>query len=421
MRPLLFGLILLLVLSGCSKPPAEEPEAERPRPVQVAEVRKGAIQRTVTADGILRAIDQSPVSAKISAPVKQFLVNRGDHVRAGQLLAVLESADLTAAAADAKGAYEQSAATYRTVSASSVLEEQGKAQADVEAAKQALDAAQKLLESRQELFRQGALARRLVDEASVSYAQARSQYDIAQRHLESFSSVARQETVNGAAGQRDSARGKYDAALAQLSYAELRSPISGVIAERPAFAGEMANAGTPLLTVMDVSRVIARVNVPVAEAKYIRVGQPSKIVATDGSGEVLGKVTVVSPAVDPQSTTVEVWVEAENPGEKLRPGGTVHVTITADTVSGATLVPPSALYPSQEGGSAVILVEDGTAKQEKVEVGIRNQDWVQILTDLKPGSRVVTEGGLGLEDGVKVSVESPDAPKAGAKEDADEK
>jgi HlyD family secretion protein len=409
--------VLFFALLGCSKPPQETPQPGAPRPVHIAEVRTGSIQRTITADGLLRAIDQSSVTAKISAPVKRFLVNRGDHVQAGQLLAVLESADLAAAVGDAKGSYDQSVAAYRTVSASSVLEELGKAQDDVTAAKQALDAAQKLLDSRQELFRQGALARRLVDEAAVAQSQAKSQYDIAQRHLDTFSSVARQESVNSAAGQRDSAKGKYEAALAQLSYAELRSPISGIVAERPAFGGEMASAGTPLLTIMDISRVIARVNVPQVLAGYVRIGQVAEVVATDGSGAVTGKVFVISPAVDPQSTTVEMWIETPNPSEHLRPGGTVHVTIKADTVQNAVLVPPGALFPSQEGGSAVIVVgEDSTVQQHKVEVGIRTADAVEILEGVRPGAKVVVEGGLGLDDGTKVTIEKADAEKENGKE-----
>jgi len=415
---LAFTTFVVLLLAGCSKPQAEEAkEPDRARPVQVAEVRRGPIARTITAEGVLRAIDQSSVTPKISAPVKQFFVNRGDHVRAGQLLATLENSDLAAAVADAKGVYDQAQADYRTVSGATVTDEVGKAQDDVNAAKQSLDAAQKLLDSRQELLRQGALARRLVDEAAVAKQQAQSQYDIAQRHLQSYSTISRQEVVNSSAGQRASAKGKYDAALAQLSFAEIKSPIAGVISDRPAFAGEMAQAGTPLLTVMNISRVIARVNVPLAQAKYVKVGQSGKIIATDGSGEMNGKVTVVSPAVDPQSTTVEVWIEAENPQERLHPGGTVRVTIDAGAVPDAILVPASALYPSIEGGSGIILVEDGKAKLQKVEVGIRNGDWAQILGDLKPGVVVVTDGGLGLEDDANVTVGKPDADKEDDKDD----
>src|SRR5207344_470154 len=116
--------------------------------------------------------------------------------------------------------------------------------------------------------------------------------------LDSMQSVGRHEEVKSAAGQLDSAKGKYAAALAQLSYAQIKSPISGVVVDRPLFPGEMAAAGAPLITVMDVSSVIARVNLSQAQASFVRVGQSASIAATDGAQQVTGKVTVVSPAID---------------------------------------------------------------------------------------------------------------------------
>src|ERR1700683_4966866 len=103
-----------------------------------------------------------------------------------------------------------------------------------------MDAAQKLLESRQQLQRDGALARRQVDEATVSYAQAKSQYETAKKHLDSVHGVNRVEEVKSAEAQVASAKGKFEAAEAQLSYSEIRSPIAGVVADRSIFAGEMA-------------------------------------------------------------------------------------------------------------------------------------------------------------------------------------
>src|SRR3954451_7416363 len=176
-------IALLVVLCGCAK--EKEKEAEPVAPVQLTEVRTEPIQRVIVAEGVLRALDQSAVMPKISAPVSKFYVNRGDHVKKGQLLATLENRDLAASVTDAKGSYEQASANYRNVSAATVPDELAKAQADVDASKQQADAAKKLLDSREQLFKEGALARKLVDEASVAYAQAKSQYDTARKHLES--------------------------------------------------------------------------------------------------------------------------------------------------------------------------------------------------------------------------------------------
>jgi multidrug efflux pump subunit AcrA (membrane-fusion protein) len=105
----LVGALLLLV-TDCSK--KQQQEAEPIVPVQVAPVRMDSIRRIITADAILYPRDQASVMPKLSAPVRSFYVNRGDSVRKGQLLAVLESRDL-AAAALSKGQYEQAQATYR--------------------------------------------------------------------------------------------------------------------------------------------------------------------------------------------------------------------------------------------------------------------------------------------------------------------
>jgi multidrug efflux pump subunit AcrA (membrane-fusion protein) len=341
--------------------------------------------------------------------VVRFLVNRGDHVRQGQLIAVLENRDLAAAVTDAKGALDQAEATVRNVSNASVPDGLAKALADVAAAKEGMDAARKVQESRQQLLQQGAIARRLVDEAGVAYAQAKSQFDTAQAHVGSVQGVSRVEDVKAVQGQADSAKGKLAAAQAQLSYSEIYAPIAGVVSDRPLFAGELAVPGMPLMTIMDISSVIARVSVPQAEAAYVKVGQSARIVSMDGV-ETTGTVTTVSPAIDPQGTTLEVWVQAVNPGEKLRPGGTVHVTLTADTVRNAVLVPPAALLPSSEGGTSVITVgPDMIAQEHKVQVGIRTKDKAQILEGLDAGTQVVVAGGLGLADGAKVK--RAEAPK----------
>src|SRR5215471_18374131 len=154
--------VSIFSLASCSK--KEVPEAEPVVPVQVTAVRRDAIRRVVAADGVLYPQNQASVTSKISAPVKKFFINRGDHVKEGQLLAVLENRDLSAAALESKGLYEQAAANYRATSTASLPEQVITAQANLRAAKETLDAAKKLLDSREQLFQAGALARRQVDE-----------------------------------------------------------------------------------------------------------------------------------------------------------------------------------------------------------------------------------------------------------------
>jgi RND family efflux transporter MFP subunit len=181
------------------------------------------------------------------------------------------------------------------------------------------------------------------------------------------------------------------------------SPIAGVVADRAVYPGEMPQNGAPLVSIVDTSSVVARANIPVKEASAIQVGRPATITGADG--DIAGKVTVVSPAVDPNTTTVEVWVQAPNPGEKLKPGGTVHVSIKAETLQDATLVSSQAILNSDEGGQMVIVVTpDNVAHQHKVSLGVRQGINVQIVSGVNEGEKVVVSGGLGLDDGSKVVV-----------------
>ena len=396
------GLAMALTLAGCHK---DEREKEPEVPVQVVTVEKTTLQHTVTAEGILFPLQQAAVTPKTSAPVKAFYVKRGDSVRKGELIATLENRDLAAAAQDTKGTYEQAQATYTTTTAAGIPEQLQKARLDLQAAKALLGAQQKIYSSRQELFQQGAMPRKELDQAGVDLTNARNQYNIAQKHYDSLMAIGKQEELKSAAGQLESAKGKYMGAQAQLSYSEIRSPIAGVITDRPLYAGEMAAAGTPLLTVMEVSQVIVRAHIPQPEVALLKVGDAAAIRAPGEQQPVEGRVTVVSPALDPNSTTVEVWVQAKNPKRHLKPGTSVQLSMLAQTVPGALVIPAVALLTEQDGSTQVMQVSsDHHAHLKDVKVGIRQGDQIQITEGINAGDRIVATGAYGLPDNSKIKV-----------------
>ncbi len=128
--------------------------------------------------------------------------------------------------------------------------------------KEAYDAEQKVYDSRRFLFQQGALPRKQLDESAVALVQAKAQYEMAEKHLSALQSAGKQAPMKAARGQLTSAKGKYEGAAAQLAYTEIRSPIDGVVTDRPSYPGETPPPGTPLLTIMDTSSVIARAHIP---------------------------------------------------------------------------------------------------------------------------------------------------------------
>ena len=400
-------VVAAVLLAGCGKAKKEEAaETEAPTPVLVETAVLGAIDHVVTADAVLFPISQANVTPKISAPVKRFLVNRGDHVRAGQVIAELESGDLAAAAEEAKFQYEQAQASSATLTGATVVEDETKARADVQSAQSALDAAKKLYDSRVALQKEGALAQKQVDETRLQMVQAQTQLDTAQQHLKSLNGVSRQEAIKGAQAQTNAAKAHADTLSVQLSYARVLSPINGVVADRPANAGEMAAAGTPLISIVDISQVRAVANVPVKEAGSIRVGRPARVAGPDG--DIPGTVTVVSPSANANATTVEVWVQIANPGERLKPGATARVSIIAETIQNTLVVPTSALLNGDEGRQKVMVISnDSVAHERTVAVGVRQGARVQILSGVQQGEQVVTSGGLGLEDKAKVAIQQP--------------
>ncbi len=377
-----------VVLAGCSSKDAEEPKPTVS--VEAATVESKTIQDKISAEAILYPHDQAAIVPKVVAPIRKFYVERGSRVHAGQLLAELENKDLVGAVTENQGGYEQAEATYNAAVQSAAQ--------DLKVAKQQSDAAQKVFDSRETLYKQGAIAEKDVEDSRIALTQARNQYALAEKKY----------NLQVAEGQLVAAKGKSASAQAQLSYTQITSPIDGVVTDRPFFAGDTAPSGAAIVTVMDLSKVVARAYVSPQQAAELRAGDAVSIAQENGEDEIPGRVTVVSPAVDPNSTTLQVWAEAANPGGRLTPGTTVRMNIVAKTVKHALVVPADAILTGADGKTSVMVIgQDQTAHATDVKTGIRNSEEVQILSGLQAGQQVVTTGAYGLPDGAKVTITKP--------------
>ena len=396
---------LLFGMSGCGK---TEKEKEPVVSVQTAPAERAPISQVISAEAVIFPVAQAVITPKITSPIRQFLVQRGSRVRQGQVLAILENKDLAAAAEQSKGEFAQAEAGYATTVGAGLPEQRQKAELDTAAAKEAFDAQQKLYNSRMELFQQGALPRRDLDSAQVALAQAHSQYQQAQKQLDDLRNLGEKQALKSAGGQLSAMTGKYRGAEAQLSYSEIRSPINGVVTDRPLYPGELATANQPLLTVMDISKLIAKAHIAQSEAASLKVGNPAELRVPGLDDPVKGRVTLVSPALDPGSTTLEVWVEAPKPDPALRPGITVTLSIIAKTVKDAIVVPTSAVFKSSEGADIVLLAgSDGHAHVKTVQIGVRTADRTQIVSGIKVGDAVISSGGYALPDNTAIKIEVP--------------
>ena len=357
-----------LLVTACSK---TEEAAPTEVYVQAAHPERGEIAEQITADATLAPLAQAAISPKVTAPVKKFYVQRGSHVKAGQLLATLENSDLEAAALDNKGAYTAAQGTYDIATGATVPEDTTKAKTDLTQATANLNLAQSIADSRAQLFAQGAIPGRDLDTAKAALVQAKAAYEIAKQHLEAVQKVSHKAALESAQGQLTSAKGKYLGAEAQLSYTEIRSPISGVVTDRPLFAGETAAAGNPVITVMDTSALLAKLHLSQIQAQQLSLGAPASITVPGLADPVPAKVSLISPALDPGSTTVEVWLRVENAKGTLKAGTPVHATITGRTASNALLIPSEAVQTDPDGVSKFVLVikPDGTAAKQPGDPG----------------------------------------------------
>ena len=417
---LLGSAIGLLAFGGCKKT-ADTAEATEVN-VQVEKPEQGEISEHIVADATLSPLAQAAISPKITAPVRRFYVQRGSHVKAGQLLATLENTDLTAAALDNKGSYVAAQATFHSQTQAQIPEDYQKAQLDVAQTKATLDLNQSIVNARQQLFAQGAIPGRDLDTATAALVQAKAAYDTAAKHLQSLQAVSRQAALEQAQGQLTSAKGKYEGAEAQVSYSEIRSPIDGIVTDRALFAGETAAAGTPLVTVMDTSALLAKVHLSQIVAQRLAIGDEAMVTVPGLAEAIPAKISLISPALDPGSTTVEIWLRIDNRSGTLKVGTPVRASIVGRKVPGAIKIPLTAVQTAQDASKSVMIMgSDGLAHRKSVTLGIQDGEDVQVISGIAIGDTVITEGAYGLDDGTKVKVGAPqeedEKPSAGKVEE----
>ncbi len=401
-------LIASLFLAGCKQ--ANNNETTTEVTVQAEKPETGEISEHIMADASLSPLAQAAIAPKITAPVRKFFIQRGSKVKEGDLLAILENRDLSAQVVDNQGQFDAAEAAYSMQTKAQVPEDYRKAELDTAQAKAQLQLQEEIVAARKRLLDEGAIAGRDYDTAVAALVQARAGFDVAQNHFISLQNISREATLKQAAGQLSSARGKYLAAQAQVSYSEIRSPISGVVTDRPLFAGETANTGSTLVTVMDTSALLAKVHLAQTVAQRLGLGDEASILIPGVSEPVPAKVSLISPALDPGSTTVEVWLRLDNKAGKYKAGTPVRTSITGRTVSNAIKLPLTAILTSQDGTKSVMVVgSDGVAHKKAVQLGINDGDDVQVTQGLAGSEMVIITGAYGLDDGTKVTVGKPDA------------
>jgi multidrug efflux pump subunit AcrA (membrane-fusion protein) len=429
---LVAALVLALLAFGIYKlrpKPEKEEEAEAAVvSVRVAKVERQTITAEATALGTIFPREQATVSAKISSQIKTMPLLKNRAVRAGEVIATLESRDLQAQRAEAEKALEEARLNARALSTGTIPQARAQDEKALQDARANVAAARALYQRRVDLRARGGIAEKDVEDARRALTLAEDELRLAESNANLRSSTINRNDLALAQSRVEQAQQRLATLDAQLSYAVIRAPFSGVITDQFAYQGEFATPGGKLVNIADISQVIVKAPFADTVAAQLRAGDNAKVLPTDLPGEeITGKVSLVSRSSDPANRTVEIWINLPNRDGRLRAGSAAQVIVATRSAKDALIVPtPAVTLEASNADEGTVMVVDAksVAHERKVTIGIRTPDKTEIVSGLNEGDTIVVEGNYALPDGTKVQIgeEGKDEKKEGEdKKDADDK
>jgi len=376
--------------------------------VKVAKAEKGNIAARIVAVGTIWPREKADVGAKISAQIKKMALLKNKVVRAGEVIAVLESRDLQAQRAEAVAALNEARASERSVVTGTIPKTNAEDQKAVMDARAKVNNARATYERRRRLFDQGGISQKDLEASQLELTTAEDELRLQQQTI-----TLRGQSLNPndralAAARTAQAQQRVATLDAQLSYATIRSPITGIVIDQFQYEGEFAAAGGKLITVADTGTVIVKAPFADTVAAQLKAGDAVSVLPTDASAEEMkGQITLLSRSSDPTNRTVEVWVTLANGAGLLRANGAAQVTVFANSKNDAIVVPASAVTleaSNADEGTVMVVDPQNVAHEKKVTVGIRTAEKIEIVEGLQAGETVVIEGNFALPDGTKVEI-----------------
>jgi HlyD family secretion protein len=430
------GIGIALTLVGTklfsSAPPAAKPPASPAKTadrgiaqsVTAATVNYSRLNRTLKATGTVAPLESVSVLAQATGlQIRQILVDEGQFVRAGQVLAVLDDSTQRAKILQAEAAVVAAEARLAELKAGSRKEEISRAreslrriESEIAQAKSDLDLARKRVQRNETLEAEGAIAQDRLDEflndernKRALVEQAKALLREAQQQLALLEAGPRREVIAQTAAQLAEAKASLQTARIELDKTRVVAPASGKIAKRNARVGQTTTSfsQTPLFEIIENGRLELQVKIPETQLAAIRPGQVVEITSdADSRLKLRGQVREINPTVDTESRQGTVKVELPQ-NSTLKPGMFLRAGIvTAESTS--LTVPMGAILPQADGSAIAYQVKpDGTVKAQTVEIGeILSNQQIEIKRGLQAGERVVVKGAAYLKEGDRVSVAS---------------
>ena len=361
-------------------------------PSKLGKVERGDLAKSVVATGKVTPITKVEVKSKASGIVKKLLVEAGDRVKKGQLLAQLDKEEITAQVA-------QSEAELQAAEASLKGAEADYERAKVDAEGPDVPPLKRAYERAQGMAKEGVVSESALDDAEKNYTMALNKQNVAKAQLVVLRAKVAQSEATVA---QDRAHLKQ--LKEQLSYTDIESPIDGVVLSRDVEMGDavssilvLGSSATLVMTLGDTSEVYVKGKVDESDIGKVYLGQPARIKVESFKDKTFqGKVTRISPmGVEKDNvTTFEVRVSINNPGGELKAEMTANAEILLEEHKNVLHIPEGAILYDKDK-KASVEIPDPKAKDGKrkvaVNIGISNGAKTELLGGLKEGDEVVLQ------------------------------
>jgi HlyD family secretion protein len=401
------ALIGYSVLSRTLKPSVGS-EVRAGVPVVVTRPRKGDIARTLSYAGTLQPKSMVTLTPKVSGRIEKILVKEGDWVRQGQVLAQIDDQVVRLQMDQASGALRAAQAQFDKAKKGVRSEELQNAEASLAQAEKDLVSAEGSFQRSERLYKEGAISKSKFEDGQRQFQNAQMQMENARRNVQMMQKGASSEDLDMAQSQVNAMEAQYSLARLQADNAQVASPMAGRVAKVHTDEGNMAGPTTPLVTVVQDDPILVKVPVPekyYGEIRERAAGIEARVSPNALPGQAFpGRVSAVSPTVDPASRTFTVEIEMGNAGGKLHSGMYAGVDLVMERIPDALLVPTVALV-KRGGRTGVFTVHQANSQDARfteVRTGLSDDESTQILSGLSDSDRVVSEGNAFLEDGEKV-------------------
>lgn len=413
----LLTIVVLIVWRWKSSSSEADAEVIPVVSVKVVKAERATIAAQPTAVGTIWPHEKADVGAKISAQIRQMSQLKNKVVHAGQVIAVLESRDLQAQRAEAIAALNEARANERSLVTGTIPKTNAEDQKALLDARAKVNNARATYERRRQLFDKGGISKKELEASQLELTTAEDELRLQEQTVSLRVRSLNPNDRALTAARTVQAQQRVATLDAQLSYATIRSPITGIVIDQFQYEGEFASAGGKLVTIADTSMVIVKAPFPDTVAAQLKTGDAATVLPTDTSAEEMhGQISLLSRSSDPLNRTVEVWVTLANGAGKLRANGAAQVKVFANSRNDAIVVPVAAVTLEASNateGTVMVVDAQNVAHETKVTIGIRTPDKIEIVEGLQGGETIVVEGNYSLPDGTKVEISADEEKPQG--------